>query len=797
MFYNKYPHPANFSFVTTASVKRSNDGLTASFTVPTVATARITSHGGGIHHLTFRSVLWSQNHSQTELDFELGDATVKAGGADGDLVVTGNFQFQLVDGDGAAMLQTSPDGGFGLCGEQSILRFQSEPEDRFYGMGEKWFGRLELSGIQTKYWNTDVWEDFDTPTCVNGRPDPVYGSIPYLILRRGDRFIGILANNPGAVFMRTGALPSDETGIQRAVDDTTFLIGSESGPLDVVFIDGPTLPELTRKYQRLVGATPLPPAWALGYHQSRWGYGSRSDLESLNSNLDAGSIPCDGIWLDIDYMDGYRVFTFNADGFPTPADDLDAVQSSGRRVVPILDPGVNHEPGYPAFDSGLEADVFCHNPQGKPFVGLVWPGETVFPDFSIERGRSWWRDQVARFAAAGICGAWIDMNDPATGSVLATDMLFDASTKSHETYHNQYALGMAAATRAGFEQAHPDERPFLLCRSASTGSGRFTALWNGDNYSNYHHLENVIPTTLNLALSGIPFNGPDIGGFAGDTWEQLLIDWTKACFLFPFFRNHSATGTRHQEPWAFDARVLEVTRSFIQFRYRFRPYLYNLFIRHSETGDAILRPIIYDYPNDRRFDASADQFMVGPDLLHAPFVTESDERDMLLPEAWWYALDTGEWIEGGGSIMRHKEDSTTPLFVRDGAIIPWSTTPMGENRWNGSEVQFLVFVSEPVAARPARYVWDDGISLGYTRGERSTVHITAEPRSSATGARLSLSIRHDQTGYGTIRPTFAIIGEWGEIDLVVDGEPVNTEPVRGQVEIDGHTHTVTWAEAGP
>ena len=805
MFYNKYPHPANFSFVTAASVESDGNGLAASFTVQTAnqartleAMSRITSYTAGIHHLTLRSVLWPENHSQAELDFGASPAAEAAGEAGSSLRLSDGFQLQLVDGHGTAILQTAPDGGFGVSGEQSILRFQIEAEDRFYGMGEKWFGRLELSGIQTKYWNTDVWGDFDIPTCVSGRPDPVYASIPYLILRRGDRFIGMLVNNPGAVFMRTGAVPSDEWGIQRAPDDGTFVIGSESGPLDVVFMDGPTLPELTRKYQRLVGTTPVPPVWALGYHQCRWGYGSRTDLEWLNSNLDAHSIPCDGIWLDIDYMDGYRVFTFEAGSFPAPAEDIAAAQASGRRVVPILDPGVKRDTDYSVFESGREADAFCRNPQGEPFVGLVWPGETVFPDFSVERGRRWWRDQVAAFAAAGFHGAWVDMNDPSTGSVLATDMLFDAGTRSHETYHNQYGLGMAAATRAGFEDAHPNERPFLLCRSAFTGSGRLTALWTGDNYSNYHHLESVIPTTLNLALSGIPFNGPDVGGFGGDTWEQLLIDWTKACFLFPFFRNHSTAGTRNQEPWSLGKRVLEVTRSFIQLRYRFRPYLYNLFVRHAETGDAILRPIIYDYPNDRRFDAVADQFMVGPDLLHAPFVSELSERIVELPEGRWYAMDTGKWIEGGGAVTRHKADSRTPLFVRDGAIIPWSSAPAGENRWDGGKVQFLVFVSEPGAARraddppraEARYVWDDGISLGYTRGERSAVHITAELRVGEAGPRLSLSIRHDQTGYGTLSPTVAVIGEWEEIDLLVDGEPVASAQVRAQVEINGYTHMV-------
>ncbi len=233
--------------------------------------------------------------------------------------------------------------------------------------------------------------------------------------------------------------------------------------------------------------------------------------------------------------------------------------------------------------------------------------------------------------------------------------------------------------------------------------------------------------------------------------------------------------------------------------------MYNLFVRHEETGDALLRPIIYDYPNDRRFDAVADQFMVGPDLLHAPFVSEETERNVLLPEGLWYALDTGEWTEGGGSVTRHKTDSTTPLFVRDGAIIPWSSAPAGENRWNGSQVQFLVFISKPGATQHSEsppqaetcYVWDDGISLGYARGERSEIHITAKPRGGVTGPRLSLSIRHDQTGYGTLSPTVAVIGKWGEIDLLVDGEPIVSVPTRGQIDINGHKHAVTWAEAGP
>jgi alpha-glucosidase len=833
MFYNKYPHPANFSYLSTASADQRDGGfisslntLTADGAGKTTVRAQIASYPGGVHSLTVRSDLWPRNHSQGHLNLDTAGTRpaprVDPPGAPADtgadrvstLALTDTFGLRLTDDSGAVLLQTQPGTGFGVSGTQSILILQSEPDDKFYGMGEKWFGKLELSGVQTKYWNTDVWVDFAYPTCVSGTPDPVYAAIPYLIVRRGDRFLGILVNNPGPVFMRTGAIAGEETGIGRTVDDTTFAIGSESGPLDVIIIDGPTLPGLTRKYQRLVGTTPLPPVWSLGYHQCRWGYGSRDDLTWLNTNMDRHTIPCDGIWLDIDYMDEYRVFTFSSDNFPEPAKDLANAQDSGRRVVPILDPGVKRDPGYAVFDSGLGADAFCHNPQGNPYVGLVWPGETVFPDFSTEGGRLWWSDRVAKFAALGIHGAWVDMNDPSTGTVLATDMLFDSGREAHETFHNQYGSGMAAATREGFLAAHPDERPFLLCRSASTGSGAFTALWTGDNFSNYHHLKNAIATTLNLALSGIPFNGPDVGGFGGDAWEQLLIDWTKACFLFPFFRNHSAAGTRSQEPWSFDTRVLEVTRAFIQLRYRLRPYLYNLFIRHEMTGEAILRPIIYDYPNDRRFDDCTDQFMIGPDILHAPFVTESEQREVVLPAGPWYALDSAEWIAGGGTVSRAKEDNTTPLFFREGAVIPWSTMPAGENRWDGSAVQFIIFMSPSVedgssvgapdagSRATAGYVWDDGISTGYTTGERSILHISARLEGSTAGlaagkSRLLVTVTHEQSGFGVIRPAIAILGEWNDVDLTVDGVPAPATAVHQSMTIDGRSHAVTLVRPAP
>ena len=373
-------------------------------------------------------------------------------------------------------------------------------------------------------------------------------------------------------------------------------------------------------------------------------------------------------------MDGYRVFTFNPDHFRDPDREIRSVQSGGRRVVPILDPGVKREPGYAIYDEGIRKEIFCVNQEGQPYVGLVWPGETHFPDFSHADGKAWWAQKVQQFAAHGISGAWLDMNDPSTGNSLNSDMLFRHGESDHAPFHNQYANGMAEASRKGFADAHPDERPFLLCRSGYTGIGRLTALWTGDNFSNYHHLRNSIPTTLNLALSGVPFNGADVGGFGGDTTGPLLRDWIKAAFLLPFFRNHTAIGTRRQEPWAFDEKTRSTVRAYIQLRYRLRPYLYNLFVRHEESGEAIVRPLFYSYPEDRRLDHLADQLMIGEAIMQAPFVDpDSTQRQVALPPDSWFHIEEGVWLEGNSTITCRRNDATTPIFIRDRSIIPWST----------------------------------------------------------------------------------------------------------------------------
>jgi alpha-glucosidase len=799
MYFHKYRYAANFEFV-------------RDLEPPSFKTARgayrlqIQATRDDIYHLRITGKGWRQNHSEAGLRLMRPVAGMEGGQT---RLQIGDGTLRMYGANGGVLLASWPGRFFGQCGESSMFEFARRKDDRFYGLGEKWSG-FEHSGKITKFWNTDVWADFHKESYVNGTPaaDPTYVSIPYLIVKRANTFIGLLLDNPYATFISTGFQAAIANQLEVGDVDEEFAdvvsetigveekhrgrieLGAEKGQPSLYILYGPTLPELTRKLQMLVGTTPLPPAWSLGYHQCRWGYQSAADLEDLDHKFQAHGIPADGLWLDIDYMDGYRVFTFDAKHFPKPAATLKKMEERGRKIVPIIDPGVKRDPGYAIYQRGKEADAFCRNPQGGEYVGLVWPGQTVFPDFSSVGARAWWAREVEAFARLGVHGAWLDMNDPSTGPSDSIDMLFDRGTREHAFYHNQYALGMAAASRQGFLAARPCERPFLLCRSGSIGSNRYTAIWTGDNYSNYHHLRTGISTTLNLALSGVPFNAPDVGGFGGDTTTELISYWYKACFLFPFFRNHSSHGTRAQEPWAFGPAVMRRLRKYIRLRYRLRPYLYQLFAEHESTGEAILRPLFYDFEERRELPLALidDQFMVGAHIMQAPFVEERARfRTVALPGTGkWYDLSAGKWLRAGRKVKVAASVEETPIYVRDGSLLPLARLAPEDSMFDGGKVDFHVFLAGPGEVS-TRYVFDDGISFGYQAGERSSVMVTAR----RSGDTLEVSIDYLSSGFGKGDFTFSTAGDIENV--FIEGAPARRCIAQG-VSISGARWN-TWQAA--
>ena len=774
MYFNKYPYRSNFEFLKNGKISSGTGAFTGLFSAVDFQpnseqpygkreiNLKCQRYADDIYYLEISCNKWQVNYAQSELQFP---ATTNRGRTT--LEIDEQFNLILKDQHGEPLLESVLGKGFGISGNESLYTFKRYATDRFYGMGEKMFG-MELSGRKTKFWNTDVFADFSLKEIEDGITDPMYVSVPYLIIRRGDSYIGLLLDNPYATFIDTDGKINIAGQMDAAEQsEETLLMGAEHGQPNLIIIYGPTLHELTCKLQKIVGVTPLPPVWALGYHQCRWGYDSYNDLRYIDAAMDKFAIPCDAIWLDIEYMRGYRVFTFEEEhNFPDLENNLKAIQDNGgRRVVPIIDPGVKAEPGYEIYDSGQDAAIFCKNPQGQEFIGLVWPGETVFPDYSTAKGREWWRLQVKKFAEQGIAGAWLDMNDPAVGTAPCQDMLFNDGKNSHYTYHNQYGMGMARASREGLATAHPKDRPFLLARSGFTGSSKYSAIWTGDNLSNYHYLQNAIPCTLNLALSGIPFNGPDAGGFAGNSNAKLMVDWFKTGFLFPFFRNHNMLLGEDQEPWVFDKKTLEVLRYFIRMRYQLRPYLYNLFIEHEATGTAIMRPLFYDFADSETLplDRINDQFMVGRAIMQAPFIEEAAlTREVILPAANWYsALDDG-WIEGNCRRIVDNEYGTTPIYFREGAIVPIVPEVVGEHKFDARNIRFQLFFNQ-TSDSTGEYIYnfDDGQSYDYRSGKRSRLKLTV----TAENGELIINTQLLEDGYGACQYDFTVYDEFSKVTL--------------------------------
>lgn len=778
MYYpNKHFHPLNFAFAHRHQDRTLSTG-DQNFEIAT------SSAPGGIHHVEIRDpVRWPRDvrvekpvPSQRSLEPE----TVEC-----DLEVTTDAGMRLTSRTGEILLEGVSKSWFGICGTAWLFQFKLEPDMMFYGLGEKQ-APFERSGRAYRFWNVDVWADHPMDRVETGDYDPDYISIPYLIIKRGNVFIGLLSDNPysGMISISPEAREAEQWKIPLDYPPA-IVVGAENGMPSLYCIRGPSLAELTRKFQTLTGTTPLPPLWALGYHQSRWGYAGDADLTELADRFEEYEFPADGLWLDIDYMDGFRVFTFNKEHLPRPARTAAALKKRGFRAVPILDPGIKREDGYGVYESGRLRNLFCLTGAETPFVGMVWPGFTVFPDFSLFRARAWWARYARDFFDAGFEGAWLDMNDPSTGPVDPTAMRFEEGRTEHAAFHNQYALLMAKATREGMKAARPHQRPFLLSRSGSTGSQKYAAHWTGDNFSNYHHLRRSIGKSLNLALSGIPFNGPDVGGFGGDCEEPLLVDWIKAAFLFPFLRNHTMRGSRRQEPWAYSPEALEIIRHYVRLRYQLMPYIYNLFMDQEETGEAILRPLFYDFSDARELPLGRidDQFLVGPSILQAPFVHENrEDRELVLPIGRWLDGETGRWLSGGRKVKAVKGRRSTPLFFREAGLIPFQPGKRTDNRHDLNHIGlFCCIPLEFEGEARYRYRCDDGIGFGYRNGLRSDLEVRARVEENV----LHLSVRDLSEGYGPVRITPFTADRFSSVVWERNGATKRLKPEEAAVRLTG------------
>jgi len=567
-----------------------------------------------------------------------------------DIGVRGNLTY--VDKAGNILREEEPPT---RVGEAWTHRARIPEQAGLYGLGERAAG-LNLRGGSYRLWNQDPGGSYKPGH------DPLYFCTPvYICLHLEGSYLVFYENSfDGFICLNEHAEAHFESGMLRYY----FIPGSP----DVVL----------NRFSDLTGKPPLPPLWALGYHQSRWGYKTEGEIRELSANFDHHELPISAIHLDIDYMEGYRVFTVDRKRFPDLKRLATDLLEKNVHLVTIIDPGVKIDRNYPVYNSGIDEDAFCKLPSGQLLRSLVWPGWVHFPDFSNSRTCRWWMDLYPRLLDEGIAGIWHDMNEPSAFAAwggktlpLNTRHTLSGQIGDHLQAHNLYGLLMNKTGHKALQQYRPGKRPFLLSRSGWVGGQRYAWNWTGDVESSWAALRQTIAIMLGLGLSGIPYTGSDIGGFSGEPSSELYLRWFQMAAFTPFFRTHSDHGTPRREPWVFDDSTLQIVRSTLQLRYRILPYLYTLAWESAQTGIPLLRPMFWLSPEDPSSWDIQDQFLLGNDLLVAP-VTEPgvEQRMVSLPPGLWYSFWDDQSYAGPGEVPIEVFLEQIPVFVRAGAILP-------------------------------------------------------------------------------------------------------------------------------
>lgn len=680
---------------------------------------------------------------------------------------------ERVDGSPVLRSHVAPDGTpwtYATLNDAWVCRRDLGP-GQVYGLGER-TGPGDRRGRELVGWNVDVLDPHRTAEFTarwpadDPRADRASTSFdPYYV------GIGVWYHRDAATGAVAGSFLDNayRTRFDLTGDQVGLELGADGGQWCEYVMAGPEVADVLEAYTWLTGRAALPPMWALGHHQCRWHDYTQDEVLELADRMRAADVPCDAVWLDIEHMDGYRVFTWDPDKFPDPQRLAADLATRGARLLTIVDPGVKADPGWPVYDEAVARDLLCRTEGGDIYLGHVWPGDTAFPDFATPEARAWWGELNAGHVTSGLAGIWNDMNEPATGSVPPDRMRFDHARAPHERFHNQYALLMAMATTTGLRAARPDQRTFVLSRAGFAGIQRYSATWTGDNLSTWEFLAQSIPMSTGLGLSGQPFVGSDIGGFAGDATAELFTRWMQYGMLTPFARNHNAVGQADQYPWSFGPEVLDRVREAVRLRYRLLPYLYAAFVEASATGMPVQRPLWLADQADPALAAVDDAYLLGPHLLVAPVLEPGvTERAVRLPAGRWYDWNSTETYVGGGEALVPAPLDHAPLLVRAGAVVPtWQQAPASTDGHHPDVVELHLAVPAGPGPVVSMLQEDDGLTTAVEHGAlwRTTLTVTR------TGDRVLLAGAVEGDGYPEHRRT--------GYRLVVHGEPVD------QVRLDG------------
>ncbi len=634
------------------------------------------------------------------------------------------------------------------------VRIEIEPGTSLYGTGEQ-AGPLIRNGTRKVCWNTDAFGYHDGTRSL-------YQSHPWVLAVRGD------GTAFGVICETTWRCELDLTS-----SDTKAIIFRCDGPSPAVtVIQGGSPQEVVQRLSVVTGRMPMPPLWALGYQQCRWSYEPADRVRELAREFRRRRMPCDVIWLDIDYMERFRCFTFDTDKFPDPAGLNNDLHAMGFRSVWMIDPGLAADPEYMVYKDGKAAGRFVKatshervsstipdemaanwglasvevpRDAGDDYYGRVWPGACAFPDFTARATRQWWAGLYKSYVATGIDGVWNDMNEPAVfdgpRKTMPLDNWHEADEElggpaSHAKYHNIYGMEMVRATREGIMAAKPYVRPFVLTRANFLGGHRYAATWTGDNQAEWRHLRWSIPMVLNLGLSGQPFSGPDIGGFGNPSTPEMFAVWMGVGALLPFARGHKIKDWNGKpmpdhEPWSFGAAVEETCRRALVRRYRLMPYLYTLFDEASRTGLPVCRPVFFADPTDARLRSVDNAFLLGGDVLVVCGLDTGGDLDASkcpMPRGVWREFEIGD--RQVGAVSDEGRDPLLPrLYLRAGAAIALGPAMLHTGERPMDPITLLAAAGEDGVACGTLYE-DAGDGYGYQQGEYRRV--TFEVRGSET-----------------------------------------------------------------
>ena len=491
----------------------------------------------------------------------------------------------------------------------------------YYGLGEKG-GDLNKKGCYTENFNTDDPEtDDDSIT--------YYKTIPFYVALKEEATYGIFFDNSFRSYFDMG----------KEMGDRIFF-GAIGGQIQYYFIPGENIKEVVKNYTALTGRMEMPPLWSLGYQQCRFSYFSQEEVRELVKTFEEKDIPLDVVYLDIDYMDGFRVMTFKTPNFDYAAGLISDLKEKGIRTITIIDPGVKVDEEYDVFKRGKEGNHFTKKLDGEIFIGAVWPGDSAFPDFSNKDCREWWKSELKKFISEhGMDGIWNDMNEPCVFNNDHKTMLetclhnSDNGVIEHKEFHNRYGFEMSRCSKEAQEELHPNERGFSMTRATYAGGQRYSSVWTGDNMSLWSQMRMSISMNANLGISGFSFVGNDVSGFGLDSSEELFIRWMEMGTFIPIFRNHSNMYTRRQEPWAFGPRAEKIAKKSIELRYELLPYIYDLYYISHKEGLPIFRPMIMEYEKDMNLLNMREQFMLGENMIVAPVLYEGERsKTVYLPK---------------------------------------------------------------------------------------------------------------------------------------------------------------------